>query len=160
MTGKVRPTAEADARSTRLLVWDDDGRIRGFVAYGPARDEAQTAPDSGELLALYVDEDLIGRGAGRALHDATLDALRTAGSTGVVLWVLEANVRGRAFYARQGWAPDDLRRSDAFGDEHRTAIRLSRHPVSAERRSSRWPITGRDGSSGEACLVRPRVIHK
>lgn len=112
--------------STRLLVWGEAGPIRGFVAYGPARDEAQTVAGDGKLLALYVDEALVGRGAGRALHDAALDALRAAGSAGAVLWVLEDNARGRAFYARQGWVPDGLQRSDAFGHEHRTAIRLAR----------------------------------
>jgi GNAT superfamily N-acetyltransferase len=120
-----RSLADPEA-ANRLLVWDEDGHIRGFVAYGPARGEAQTATGAGKLLALYVDESLVGQGAGRALHDAALDALRAAGSAAAVLWVLEDNARGHAFYARQGWAPDGLRRSDAYGDEHRTAIRLAR----------------------------------
>jgi len=125
-----RRSLAAPAPSTRLLVWDQDGGIRGFVAYGPARDEDAPARESGKLYALYLDEDLLGRGAGRALHDAALDALRAAGFAGAVLWVLEDNARGRAFYARRGWAPDGPRRSDSFGgehgDAHRRAIRLAR----------------------------------
>jgi GNAT superfamily N-acetyltransferase len=120
----------APAATTRLLVWDEDGGVRGFVAYGPARDEDGEARESGKIYALYLDEDLLGRGAGRALHDAALDGLRAARFTGAVLWVLEDNARGRAFYARWGWVPDGLRRSDSFGnsfgDERRIAIRLAR----------------------------------
>jgi GNAT superfamily N-acetyltransferase len=120
----------APAPTTHLLVWDQDGGIRGFVAYGPARDEDPGAREAGKIYALYLDEELLGHGAGRALHDAALGALRGAGFTGAVLWVLEDNARGRAFYGQQGWAPDGLQRSDRFGgpsgDEHRSTIRLAR----------------------------------
>lgn len=116
----------APAASSGLLVWEQDGRIRGFAAYGPARDTDLEARDAGQLLALYLDEELVGRGAGHALHDAALDALRSAGFSRALLWVLEANARTRAFYARHGWAPDGFQKSCAFGDEQRLELRLAR----------------------------------
>jgi GNAT superfamily N-acetyltransferase len=115
----------APGTATRVFTWDEDGRIRGFSAAGPARDE----PDAGGAAmpyAIYLDEAVVGRGAGRALHDAALDALRATGFGGAVLWVLEDNALARTFYARQGWAPDGHRKSCSFGDEQRIEVRLTR----------------------------------
>jgi RimJ/RimL family protein N-acetyltransferase len=108
------------------IVRDEDGRLRGFAAYGRAHDGDPGARDAGQLLALYLDEDLVGRGAGHALHDAALDALRAAGLQRSILWVLENNARARAFYARHDWAPDGVEKRCPFGDEHRLELRLSR----------------------------------
>jgi GNAT superfamily N-acetyltransferase len=108
-----------------MAVWETDGRIRGFVAYGPASDEEPAVRGAGKLHALYVDQELVGQGVGRALHDAALDALRAAGFTDAVLWVLENNALARTFYARQGWLPDDHRKSCPFADEHRLELRLT-----------------------------------
>lgn len=120
----------APETATRLLVWEQDGRIRGFAAVGPAHDEElnnESAPQGwGKLLALYIDEELAGRGAGPALHDAAIEALRAAGHHDAVLWVLADNARARAFYARRGWTPDGRRKRCMFGDEHRTELRLAR----------------------------------
>lgn len=120
-----RRSLAGSSTSPVLLVWEEDDQIRGFVAAGSAREEERVSPDSGQLYALYLDEDLLGRGAGRALHDAALDALRTRGLTGAVLWVLENNARGRAFYARQGWIPDGHEKLCPFGDEQRNELRFA-----------------------------------
>jgi GNAT superfamily N-acetyltransferase len=114
----------ADA-PVRLLVWNEGDRIRGFAAYGQARDDEPDARGAGWLHALYIDEELVGRGVGRALHDAALDGMRAAGHDAALLWVLEDNARALAFYARQGWAPDEHRKRCAFGDEHRFELRLA-----------------------------------
>jgi GNAT superfamily N-acetyltransferase len=117
--------ADDDARAG-VLVWEQDGRIRGFVAYAPASGDEPDAQGAGKLAAIYVDEEIAGRGAGRALHDAALAAMRAAGFASAVLWVLEDNSRGRVFYEQQGWAPDGRQKSSPFGDEHRIVIRLAR----------------------------------
>jgi GNAT superfamily N-acetyltransferase len=121
-TWRARLT-ELDAPG-RALVWSQADRVRGFVAYGPARDH-ERVPGFGMIYALYLDEEIVGRGVGRALHDAAIDAMRTVGLGGAVLWVLEENARARAFYARQGWAPDGEHRRESFGEEHRDEIRLA-----------------------------------
>jgi uncharacterized spore protein YtfJ/GNAT superfamily N-acetyltransferase len=71
----------------RVVVAEESGRVVGFVAV-----------DGGELSALYVLPELWGRGVGHRLLEA-------AGPVRV-LWVLEANERGRSFYERHGWRPD------------------------------------------------------
>jgi GNAT superfamily N-acetyltransferase len=116
----------APATPCGLFVWDHDALIRGFSAYGPARDTDPAALEAGQLLALYLDEEIVGRGAGRALHDAALEALHAAGFDRALLWVLENNARGHAFYVRQGWTADGLQKSCAFGDEQRLELRLAR----------------------------------
>ena len=82
----------------RVLVADDDGVIEGFCAVGPSTEE-----DWGEVYAIYLDPDRWGRGVGRALLAAGEEALVDDGHWQALLWVLDGNVRARAFYERQGW---------------------------------------------------------
>ena len=71
----------------RIIVADECGRVVGFAA---AREQ--------ELCALYVLPEFWDRGVGHRLLDAVAPVR--------VLWVLEANARGRRFYERHGWRPD------------------------------------------------------
>jgi GNAT superfamily N-acetyltransferase len=92
-----------------VLVSDD---LSGFVSIGPARDADE--PELGELYAIYVTPERWGSGAGRALMAAALDALRGAGFSEAVLWVLEDNPRARRFYERAGWVTDGAVKEDEF----------------------------------------------
>jgi GNAT superfamily N-acetyltransferase len=119
---------ESDESPQRVLVWDEaplgaPTDVRGFVSYGPARDPKS---DAAEIYAIYVTERDAGRGIGTALHDEALHALREAGYDRALVWLLEINERGRAFYARHGWAPDGASEQRPFGDEERVEIRLAR----------------------------------
>jgi ribosomal protein S18 acetylase RimI-like enzyme len=60
----------------------------------------------GEVYAIYVVSAWWSAGAGRALMNAALAALRADGYRRAVLWVLADNVRARRFYDRAGFAPD------------------------------------------------------
>jgi ribosomal protein S18 acetylase RimI-like enzyme len=84
-----------------ILVAEGRGRVLGFLATGPSRDE----PGVGELYAIYVDPDEWRRGAGRALieHGERRLAEEYAEAT---LWVLEENPRARRFYEAAGWQAD------------------------------------------------------
>ena len=86
--------ATAGARHPVDLVAVDDGGVLGFVAW----DER-----TGEILRLYTHPRAWGRGAGRALLDAALDALRTAGVRRAWLNTEGRNARARRFYERHGW---------------------------------------------------------
>ena len=80
------------------------GEVIGFVSSKSSGD-----PDSdgaGEVSAIYVAPRHWRGGAGTALLHSALGALRGAGFREATLWVVEDNVRARAFYERQGWAPD------------------------------------------------------
>ena len=88
-------------RGWALLVAEGGGRITGFVSVCAAREGG--GPDVGEISALYVEPSSWDTGTGRELHDAALDALRSAGFVRATLRVLEGNARGRRFYERRGW---------------------------------------------------------
>ncbi|MFI8826268.1 GNAT family N-acetyltransferase [Streptomyces sp. NPDC053431] len=77
---------------------------RGGEGEGEATplDAAVTA----ELSTLYAAPEAWGRGVGRALLAATVEAMRGAGFRDAGLWVFEENSRARAFYERAGWRTD------------------------------------------------------
>jgi GNAT superfamily N-acetyltransferase len=95
-------------------VAERDGRVIGFVASGPPRDEDVPLP-AAEVYAIYVMPEAWRGGAGTALLAGSVDHWAVHGATTLVLWVLEANSRGRAFYEARGWLPDGHRQEIDFG---------------------------------------------
>ncbi|MYX35183.1 MULTISPECIES: GNAT family N-acetyltransferase [unclassified Streptomyces] len=87
------------------LVATDGGEVTGWAALGPYRGEPDGG-EVGELYAIYVHPDRIGRGAGRALMDAVRARARERGFRSLRLWVLADNERALRFYDRCGFAPD------------------------------------------------------
>ena len=132
----------------------------GYASYGPyrdGRDWAELDPAVGELLAIYVDPPHQRAGAGRALLDVAVGALRRAGAGEIRLWVLAGNAPARRFYERSGFVADGA--LDTFRMERpdgtpvdllevRYAIRL---PAGADPAAGRCrpgsgptrPVTGR-----------------
>jgi len=87
------------------LVALEDGVLVGFCSFGPSRDDG--APDrTAEILTIYLLEDAVSRGIGRALFAAATDRLRDLGYTRATLWVMASNERSRRFYERAGWSWD------------------------------------------------------
>jgi ribosomal protein S18 acetylase RimI-like enzyme len=102
------------ASRSRLYVAATADQIVGYAGVGPERDKG--APrGTGELYALFVHPNWWGSGAGRALTDAALADLRSAGCTRAWLWVLEANERARGFYHRYGFAETSDRTASSLG---------------------------------------------
>jgi GNAT superfamily N-acetyltransferase len=62
-----------------------------------------------EIYAIYVMPEAWRSGVGGALLSTAVDHWRESGVTALVLWVLEANSAGRAFYEAMGWQPDGIR---------------------------------------------------
>ena len=110
---------------TESVLVADDGRVRGLAAYGRERDE-QSESVRGELYALYVERRVARCGVGRALHDHAGDALRLAGHTEAVLWVLDGNERALDFYARCGWTRSGATMAVEFAGESRIELKLTR----------------------------------
>lgn len=98
---------EAGLRQGRdvAVVEDAGGLVAAFAIAARSRD-GDAGPEVGEVAAIYAHPDVWGQGYGRAVHDAALAHLAAAGHHEVMLWVLAANVRARAFYARRGWHLD------------------------------------------------------
>jgi ribosomal protein S18 acetylase RimI-like enzyme len=107
---RERWSSPEPTRWRTVLAQDADGGAVGFATYGPYRvnghDDSELDPTAGEVLAIYVDPDQQGRGAGRALMDEAVAELRRDGVTEVRLWVLTENAPARAFYERYGFVAD------------------------------------------------------
>ncbi|MEZ5138362.1 MAG: GNAT family N-acetyltransferase [Acidimicrobiales bacterium] len=90
----------------RLLVWGRPGTVLGYCDAGPVHpDDADPAhPDAAEVYELYVDPTAQGRGGGRRLLDAALDAFAEFGVPRVELSTLASNPGAQAFYESQGWS--------------------------------------------------------
>lgn len=98
--------AESLARGrTSLLVAEANGRVVGFSAFGPSRDEA-AGPTDHELWALYLAPSHWSTGLGRRLWLASLEILVWRGATDIGAWVLEGNERAIRFYAAAGFRPE------------------------------------------------------
>jgi len=79
---------------------DHTGDVVGFAGCGPAR-LAELGTD-GEIYAINILERGKRQRAGSALMFATAEHLDSNGFSQVGLWVIEQNLRARAFYERLG----------------------------------------------------------
>ncbi|QMU78783.1 GNAT family N-acetyltransferase [Streptacidiphilus sp. PB12-B1b] len=99
---------EQNPAGRHCLLAQREGRSIAFVMCGPERpmpEQLRTGERRGEVYALYAHPDAWSTGAGAALLTAARRRLLADGFGQHVLWVLEANARGRAFYERRGMHP-------------------------------------------------------
>ena len=88
-----------------IWVAEVQGQVCGFVSGGPTRGEWQRqAP--GEIYALYLMPGAFGQGLGRLLFEQMRTELAARGFERHWVWVLETNLKARAFYEKMGgvWA--------------------------------------------------------
>lgn len=78
------------------LVATVEGEPVGFIVY-------RVGADEGEVVTIGVRPDRRLAGAGRALLDAALDAMKTAGATCCFLEAAADNAPAQALYARAGF---------------------------------------------------------
>ena len=91
-----RAVAAGEQGGVELLVCEVDGLVVGFAAYGTARPPA--FGHGGELYATYYLPEAMGKGYGSAMLRQVIAGLRRLGHDDMIVWVMEANARGRAFY--------------------------------------------------------------
>jgi L-amino acid N-acyltransferase YncA len=96
-----------------VFVATDGDEVLGYCHVGASRTEGA---DIGELHSVYLLEHAIGRGIGRALMQAGLDALHTLGFDEAMLWVLGSNTATRRFYEAAGWRDDGGRHTYTLRD--------------------------------------------
>jgi GNAT superfamily N-acetyltransferase len=99
--GSVQPPVQEWLRGAVLVPQEGDA-IVGFTRTHPD----EVGPGLGMLAMLFTRPRVWGRGAGRALMDAALSALRTQGCREAVLWTEERNTRARHVYEAGGWYLD------------------------------------------------------
>lgn len=96
----------------RMLTACAGPAVVGFAALAPA-DE-----DTGEIVALEVHPDHVGKGHGSRLLAACTDILKTTGAAHVRTWVVSTDSHRAAFLTEAGLAPLGVRRRlDAAGTE-------------------------------------------
>ena len=86
---------------TSIFIAKENGKIVGFAASGPQRDN-KLAQYSGEFLAIYVLENHQKKGYGLLLMRAMCEDLLEKGFEHGALWVLKNNKNGRHFYDSLG----------------------------------------------------------
>ena len=91
----------ADEPAMHALVAERDGALVGLVHYIFHR-HCWRLDDVTYLQDLYVDPEVRGTGAGRALIEAVYAAADAAGRPGVYWLTQEFNYRGRMLYDRVG----------------------------------------------------------
>lgn len=92
----------------RLWIAESDRAALGFASWGRATD-GDALDGTASLDALYVQE-AAGTGVALSLMRQVLREMRTERYAWTVLWVFEANERGRRFYERHGWVADGASR--------------------------------------------------
>jgi GNAT superfamily N-acetyltransferase len=107
------------AEGQEVFVAVDDERVVAFVWVGPSREPCADA----ELYAIYALPEAWGTGAGSALMRAGVGAMRGAGHSDAVLWVLDDNPRARRFYEREGWQLDEASKDDDILGRRVTEVR-------------------------------------
>ncbi|MEQ9076839.1 MAG: GNAT family N-acetyltransferase [Sandaracinaceae bacterium] len=109
-----------------IRVLELDGRVRGFVTFGPLREEPSWLGYAGEIYMLYLAPDLVGRGLGNELLASALSELARHRCHWSVVWVLSKNERARRFYERAGMKLDGARRWDPFGERAVPVVRYAK----------------------------------
>lgn len=107
-------------------VVEQDGRVRGFITYGPNRDDPTWLGYAGEIYMLYLEPELTGHGLGAQLMVRACDDLTRYRCHWVVVWVLARNHAARRFYERLGFQLDGARRWDPFADRSVPVLRYAK----------------------------------
>jgi ribosomal protein S18 acetylase RimI-like enzyme len=93
--------ARFDETASDFLVVRDAGRLVGVAIFGKSYTDGY--PDDGEISAIYLHHDYIGKGHGHALFAEVEAALAARGYGNFVLDVLSENTRAAAFYKKHGY---------------------------------------------------------
>jgi GNAT superfamily N-acetyltransferase len=84
------------------LICVDEGRIVGTTFF--CRSRLESYADWGEIGAIYLLPEYMGKGYGKALIESAIAELNLLGFDKIYLWVLEENKRGRRFYEKMGFS--------------------------------------------------------
>lgn len=101
-----------EGEGVRVWLAEGAGVVEGFCRLSPARAIADPPHGFAEVTHLYVQPGRTRGGQGGALLAEALRFARGASYAGLLLWVLEDNLRARGFYERMGLAADGARHDE------------------------------------------------
>lgn len=115
------PPGGDPAASAKLGLFDADGALAGIADLGFGFPE----PDDAFLGLLLLDPARRGHGLGPLLLAAAIARARARGAPRLLVAVLDANPRGRAFWEREGFRHVLTRHDLRFGAKRHTVHRLA-----------------------------------
>lgn len=124
--GQRRQRFSRPERKSRDLVALGDRGPVGWICFGPCQGDVSGPGQVGEVYALYVSPDLIGRGIGRILLGEAHAQMKGQGIGASTLWVLRDNQRARHFYERAGYQADGAAQEDVYDGITLTELRYQR----------------------------------
>jgi ribosomal protein S18 acetylase RimI-like enzyme len=94
-------------------VWvaEENKKVIGFCSLGMSRDDDRK-PETGEIYAIYVHSNSMGKGVGSRLMDKGAESLKQKGFKEATLWVLDTNEKTRHFYEGKGWRADGSKKTE------------------------------------------------
>ncbi len=104
---------------TFSIIAEAGGTLIGMAIGLPARDdEGRGSPIPGlcHISMVAVSPDWWGRGVGRRIITALLDAIRERGYTEAQLWTQQSNTRARRLYDAFGFTPSGREKLDNAGE--------------------------------------------
>jgi GNAT superfamily N-acetyltransferase len=99
--GLRRPVEDAFS-----YVAEIDGEFAGYCFVAAPSREPELGRNVAELVAIYVEPERWGQGAGTALMRAAMQRLSQLPYEEVFLWTFKGNTPAIAFYERHGWSRD------------------------------------------------------
>lgn len=104
-------------RREDVWVAESEGRLAGFVMFGPSRDgDASDEDSTGEIRGLYVAPESWRRGIGKALCACAESHSLGAGFAEISLWVLKGNAHARRFYESRAFFSDGAEKRYLLGE--------------------------------------------
>lgn len=125
--------ALAGERPPLVFVAVRNESLLGFCAIVTPSDDHDEDATVAKVAALNVRASVWRTGVGTALMEEALATLRSGGWCSAALWVLQRNVRARAFYRRLGFEHDGS--IDVFGESGAMVVRMRRFLSQADGRS-------------------------
>jgi ribosomal protein S18 acetylase RimI-like enzyme len=108
---RMRGRMSDPQESARYWVAIDREALVGFAVTSPSRDPDADS-STGEVQAIYLAPEAMGRGFGRLLLERAVVDLQKRGFEQATLWVLASNEEARGFYEHLGWMTDGATKDD------------------------------------------------
>lgn len=98
-------------KGSYYLVAEMDNQIVGWCTGGINRDE-DASKETGEVYAIYMHPNFIGKGIGSKLMERMIALLKKDGYKNATLWVLNTNTKTKEWYKKNGWTEEGKIKTD------------------------------------------------